>query len=87
MAAEANLRLDEDYERFRQDAALRWWVGPLPNRLVRLRGSHIMTLVDPGVIGERDARTQGGAIVSLSGRPRTWQRAAERGRATQSLIV
>jgi hypothetical protein len=46
-----------------------------------------MTLVDPGVIGERDARTQGGAIVSLSGRPRTWQRAAERGRATQSLIV
>ena len=43
----------------------------------------MMTLVDPGTIGECDARTQGGSIVSLSGRPRTRQRAAERGRATQ----
>jgi hypothetical protein len=42
-----------------------------------------MTFVDPGVIGECDARTQGGPIVALSGRPRTPQRAAERGRATQ----
>ena len=46
-----------------------------------------MTFVDPGVIGECDARTQGGPIVALSGRPRTRQRAAERGRATQALIV
>jgi len=36
-----------------------------------------MTFVDPGVIGACDARTQGG----------TRQRAAERVRATQSLIV
>ena len=47
----------------------------------------MMTFVEPGAIGECDARTQGGSIVSLSGRPRTRQRAAERGRATQSLIV
>ena len=53
----------------------------------RFRGSHTMTFVDPGVIGECDARTQGGSIVPLSGRPRTPQRAAERGRATQPLIV
>jgi hypothetical protein len=46
-----------------------------------------MTFVDPGVVGECDARTQGGTIVPLSGRLRTPQRAAERGRATQSLIV
>ena len=46
-----------------------------------------MTFVDPGAIGECDARTQGGPIVSLSGRLRTQQRAAERVRAAQSLIV
>jgi hypothetical protein len=46
-----------------------------------------MPFVDPGVIGECDARTQGGPIVELSGRLRTRQRAADRGRATQSLIV
>jgi hypothetical protein len=47
----------------------------------------MMTFVDPGAIGECDARTQVGPIVSLSGRPRTQQRAAECGRATQSLIM
>ena len=46
-----------------------------------------MKFVDPGVIGECAARTQGGPIVALSGRLRTRQRAAERVRATQSLIV
>jgi hypothetical protein len=47
----------------------------------------MMTFVDPGAIGECAARTQGGSIVLLSGRLRTRQRAAERGRAIQSLIV
>ena len=37
-----------------------------------------MTFVDPGVIGECDARTQGGPIVSLTGRLTTQQRAAAR---------
>ena len=46
-----------------------------------------MTFVDPGAIGECDGRTQGGSIAQLSGRPRTPQRAAERSRATQLLIV
>src|SRR5207245_11320332 len=61
--------------------------APAADGLRSLRSSHIMTFVDPGVIGECAARTQGGSIVLLSGRPRTRQRAAERGRATQSLIV
>ena len=46
-----------------------------------------MTLVDPGGLGECDARTQGASIVALSSRPRTPQRAAQHGRATQSLIL
>src|SRR5207248_7471893 len=53
----------------------------------QVRSPQMMTLVDPGVLGECDARTQGGSIAELSARPRTRQRAAERGRATQSLIV
>jgi len=40
-----------------------------------------MTFVDPGAIGECDARTQGAPIAELSARLRTRQRAAERGRA------
>ena len=43
----------------------------------------MMTFVDPGAIGECDARTQVGSIGSLSSRPRTRQRAAGPGRATQ----
>jgi len=43
-----------------------------------------MTFVDPGVIGECDARTQGVFISGICARPRPRQRAAERGRATQA---
>ena len=46
-----------------------------------------MTFVDPGPIGECDARTQGGPIVATIGPTEDAQRAAECGRATQSLIV
>src|SRR3954471_7971746 len=51
------------------------------------RSSLTMRFVDPGAIGECDGRTQGGSIAQLSGRPRTPQRAAERGRAAQRRIV
>jgi hypothetical protein len=46
-----------------------------------------MTFVDPGAIGECAARTQEAPIAKLLARPRTQQRAAERSRATQLLIL
>ena len=46
-----------------------------------------MRFVDPGAIGECDARTQGALVAEATGATRTRQRAAERSRATQLLIV
>ncbi len=45
-----------------------------------------MRFVDPGAIGECEARTQEVSRAVLLALPRTQNRAAERGRATQRLF-
>ena len=86
-------RLD-DYELIAQElSGLAEKVGHLENRigdvLTRVTGACLrMRLVDPGAMGECEARTQQGApIVQLSGRLRTRPRAAPARRGGSALIL